>query len=140
MRLAASVLPALLLATLAAPEPASADGLYLKLDGPRSGVEQGQPVRVRLKAIATRPFHLPGAPEFLVDDGKQVRSLGAADLKASDSRTLAVTPDQPAAREWDLALPEPGRYKIRARYRLADRVIDSNRISVEVAAPRAAAQ
>ena len=135
------VLPVVLLAVLAAaPEPASADGLYLKLDGPRSGVEPGQPVRVRLKAIATRPFHLAGAPEFLVDDGKQVRSLGAADLKASDSRALAVTPDQPAAREWELALPEPGRYKIRVRYRLADRVIDSNRISVEVAAPRAAAQ
>jgi hypothetical protein len=131
----------LFLATLAVgPIPAAAEGLYLKLDGPRSGVPAGQPVRVRLKAVATRPFHLVGAPEFLVDDGKQVRTAEETELTAVDARPLAVTPDQPASREWELALPQPGRYKVRVRYRLADRVIESNKISVEVAAPRAAAQ
>jgi hypothetical protein len=140
MRLAVSA-SVLFLATLAtAPAPASAEGLYLKLDGPRSDVQAGQPVRVRLKAVATRPFHLAGSPQFLVDDGREVRTMAEADLKAVDARPLAVTPDQPAAREWELTLPQAGRYKIRARYRLADRVVDSNRISVEVGAPRAAAQ
>jgi hypothetical protein len=140
MRHAMSASVLVVAALAAAPRPVSAEGLYLKLDGPRAGVQPGQPVRVRLKAVATRPFHLSGAPEFLVDDGKQVRSMAESELKGIDSKGLAVTPDQPASREWELALPEPGKYKIRARYRLADRVVDSNRISVEVGASRAAAQ
>jgi hypothetical protein len=131
--LSASVL--VLAALAAAPRPAAADGLFLRLDGPK-GVASGQPVTVRLKAIATRPFHIVGTPEFLVDDGKQVRVVTEGEGRPA----LAVTPDRPAAAEWRLDLPEPGRYRIRARYRLADRVVDSNKISIEVKSERASAE
>ena len=132
--LSASVL--VVAALVAAPRPAAADGLFLRLDGPKAGVQPGQAVRVRLKAIATRPFHILGTPEFLVDDGKAVRVITEGDGRPS----LSVTPDRPASAEWQLDLPEPGRYRVRARYRLADRVIDSNKISIEVKSERAAAQ
>jgi hypothetical protein len=136
-----SIPVSLLLAGLVTATPAAADGLYLKLAGPTNGVASGQPVRLKLEAVATRSFELGATPEFLVDDGERVRPAAAAEVKALDPKPLAVTPDRPVSREWELTLPAaPGRYKIRARYRVRDRVVTSNRVSVEVAAPKAAGQ
>jgi len=131
---------ALLLGVAVAVAPLAADGLYLKLDGPRTGIPSDQPVRLRLRAVATRSFDLGVRPEFLVDDGERERPVAESEVKALDPEPLSVTPDRPVSREWELTLSRPGRYKVRARYRLTGRVVDSNRVSVEVTAPRSAGQ
>ena len=124
-----------LLALMAFPVVAQADGLYLKLAAQDSKVRADQPVRVKLTAVATRSFALPAAPQFLIDDGSGMKVRPDLQAKAVESSggTL-VTPDATVNGSWELLLPQPGRYKVRARYQLGDRVVESNKVSIEVLA------
>ncbi len=113
---------------------ASADGLYLKLAAQDSRVQPDQPVKVRLTATVTRPFTLPGAPLFLIDDGSGLKARPEIVVRAVDSPEggVSVGPGTPFEASWEVALPHPGKYRIQARYRLSDRVISSNKVSVDV--------
>ena len=124
----------------AAAAPGSAQGLYLKLATEEAKVAADQPVKVRLTAVVTRSFDLP-APEFLVDDGAGRKVLAEAKVKAIDeSRHGKVSPGTPRRMSWELELPNPGRYRIQAVCRLADRVAESNKLAVEVVAGKAIAE
>lgn len=114
--------------------PLHADGLYLKLAAEEAKVQADRPMKLRLSAVVTRSFTLPTTPEFLVDDGTgmklrpeiQVRAVGAKE------GAVSVSPDAPLLATWEIVLPRAGRYRIQARYRLSDRVVQSNKVSVEV--------
>lgn len=121
-----------ILCLAAFPAAARADGLYLKLATENSKVQADQPVRVKLTAVATRSFALPASPQFLVDDGSGPKVLADLEAKALEPPDGKVTPDAAVKGSWELVLPQPGRYKIRVRYQLADRVVESNKVAVEV--------
>jgi hypothetical protein len=118
--------------------PASADGLYLKLATETARVQGARPVKVKLTAVATRSFALPAVPVFVIDDGTGTTALTEVEVKAVDGGASQVSADAPASASWELVLPHPGNYKIRARYKLADRVVESNKIAVEVLTATAA--
>jgi hypothetical protein len=118
------------------PVLAQADGLYLKLAAEPDTVAEGQTVRLKLKAVSTRTVKLPATPELVVD-GPSAAPLTPIVVRAS---APTVTADKPTEGEWDVALPQPGRYRIRARYKVDGRTMESNRVTVEVGAPRSAKQ
>ncbi len=69
----------------------------------------------------------------LIDDGSGMKVRPDLQTKAVESSggTL-VTPDATVNGSWELLLPQPGRYKVRARYQLGDRMVESNKVSIEV--------
>jgi hypothetical protein len=131
MRLASlRSLPAVVL--LALPGlPAAADGLYLKLAAAETRVQPDRPVKVRLTGVVTRSFDLP-APEFLVDDGSGWKPQPAAAVKLIEASPARVSPDAPLRGSWEVVLPQAGKYRLKARYQLSDRVVQSNALTVEV--------
>jgi hypothetical protein len=123
---------ALVAAVLLSAPAALASGLYLKLsEGARP---EGGGVTVRLQAVSTYDFRLPQTPLFLVDDGKGMRVATEAQPKPLDvPESVRVTPEQKFDGAWQLQLPA-GSYKLKVRYKLADRTFESNAIKVEVPA------
>jgi hypothetical protein len=111
-----------------------ADGLYLKLAAEEAKVQADRPVKLRLSAVVTRSFTLPTAPEFLVDDGTGMKARPEIQVRAIDAKegAVSVSPEAPLQASWEIVLPRAGRYRIQARYRLSDRVVQSNKVSVEV--------
>jgi hypothetical protein len=115
--------------------PAAAQGMFLKLATDDATVAVDEPLKVRLTAVVTRTF--PALePEFLVDDGTGMKVRPEVKVKALDAtRSEKISSGAPNRTSWELELPNPGRYRIRVRARYSDRVIESNKLSVEVAAP-----
>jgi len=111
--------------------PALADGLFLKLATEQARVEADRPVKVRLTAVVTHSFTLP-PPQFLIDDGTGLKARPEIEVKALEAEAATVTPGAPFQASWEVVLPHPGRYRIQARYQLSDRVVQSNKLSVEV--------
>lgn len=117
----------------AAPGVASADGLYVSLKAEDSRASAGQPVTLRLTAVATHPFTLPAVPEFLVDDGAGFRARPEFEAKPVEaSGDVRVTPEKSFKAAFTLAPTQPGTYKVRARYRVANRVFESNKVTLVV--------
>ena len=121
--------------------PARADGLYLKLAAEEAKVQADRPVKLRLSAVVTRSFTLPTSPEFLVDDGTGMKARPEIQVRAVGAKegNVSVGPDAPLQGTWEIVLPRPGRYRIQVRYRLSDRVVQSNKVSVEVSGTQSGA-
>ena len=113
------------------PTSAIAGGLYLKLSAEKPEVRAEEPVSLRLTATATRSFDLPATPVLLVDDGggMQPRSDFQCNGLATGSH---VTPDRSWSGSCEISFPKAGAYHVRLRYRLADQVVETNKISVKV--------
>lgn len=122
---AASFVLALALGPLAA----SAQGLHLKLSSEAPRVAATQPVKVKVVAVALRTLSLPAAPVFLVDDGTGARP---SDAVAGHEGRVEVTPDKSHTGDYELTLSKPGTYKIQAEYRVEDRPVRSNKVTVQV--------
>ncbi len=118
---------------------ALADGLYLKL----SEVAHSTPdssVTVRLQAVATPYFKRPQSPLFLVDEGKGMRVASEIEARPLDiPESVRVTPERKFDGSWQLNLP-PGSYKVKVRYKLANRTVESNAIKIQVPATAEAAK
>lgn len=126
-------IPVLLSFVLALAPVAAAEGLHLKLSADTARVGADQPVKVKLVAVALRTLSLPAAPVFLVDDGTGARPESGA--KALDGAgRVEVTPDKSHTGGYGLILSKPGTYKIQAEYRVNERVVRSNKVTVEVTA------
>jgi hypothetical protein len=126
-------IPALALVLAASwPATALADGLYLKLKADKAQVPAATAVKVTLTAVALRSFALPATPVFLIDDGKGQRPCPEAECRAIQAVPAFVGPDAPLEGTWEVSLPAPGKYKIKAQYKLPDRTIQSNAVKVEV--------
>jgi hypothetical protein len=112
---------------LLAPGLALADGLYLNLKADGAKVAAGQPARLQLTAVGTRSFDLPGTPEIVVDGGAtpEVRAVEA-------SGGVKVTPEKAAKAGYEVVLKQPGTYKMKARYRVNNRTVESNKVTVVV--------
>jgi hypothetical protein len=110
-----------------------AGGLYLKLSAEKPEARAEEPVALRLTATATRSFDLPATPVLLVDDGSgmQPRSEFQCNGLSTASR---ITPDRSWAGSCEITFPKPGAYQVRMRYRLADQVVETNKVSVKVLA------
>ena len=124
---------ALALSLLAIAPAAMADGLYLKL---REGAHPAADGRVTLTlvAVATHNFELPQTPIFLIDDGSGMRVAAELRPRPVDvPETVRVTPDQRFEGSWQLSLA-PGSYKMKVRYKLADRTLESNAVKLSVLA------
>jgi len=119
--------------------PVRADGLFVKLATEEARVSAAKPVKVRLTAVVTRSFTLP-PPQFLIDDGSGLKARPEIEVKALEAAAATVTPGAPFQASWEVVLPHPGHYRIQARYQLADRVVQSNKLAVEVLGTEAAAQ
>ncbi len=124
---------ALAVALLSSAPLALANGLYLKLsEGARSGADAA--VTLRLQAVATHDFKLPQSPLFLVDEGKGMRVASEVEAKPVNvPESVRVTPEQKFDGSWQLSLP-PGSYKVKVRYKLKDRTVESNAIRIQVPA------
>jgi len=122
----------LVLAAALLPATAAADGLYLKLQAEKTRVPAAEGVKVKLTAVSVRYFSLPASPAFLIDDGKGSRPCPETECRVVERAPAFVTPDAPTVGAYEVILPAPGRYKIRAQYKLKDRVIQSNAVKVEV--------
>ena len=115
--------------------PVAAQGMFLKLKAEDAKVAADQPVKVHLTAVVTRSFSRP-EPEFLVDDGTGMRIRPEIKVTALDAtRPEKVSPGTPHRAAWEIELPNPGQYRIRARCRYTDRIIESNKLTIEVTAP-----
>jgi hypothetical protein len=112
---------------LLAPGLALADGLYLNLKADGAKVAAGQPAKLQLTAVATRSFDLPGTPEIIVDGGAtpEVRAVEA-------NGGVKVTSEKAVKTGYEVVLKQPGTYKMKARYRLSDRTVESNKVTVVV--------
>jgi hypothetical protein len=112
---------------LLAPGVARANGLYLNLKADGGKVAAGQPARLQLTAVATHSFDLPGTPEIVVDGGAtpEVRAVQA-------SGGVKVTPDKAVKAAYEVVLTQPGTYKMKARYRLNNETVESNKVTVVV--------
>jgi hypothetical protein len=120
--------------------PAAAQGLFLKLSTEEAKVAVDRPVKIKLTAVVTRSFDIP-APEFFVDDGSGRTALPEAKVRPLDeARPGRVSPGTPRRVSWELELPSPGRYRIQAVCRLSDRVVESNKLAVEVLTSKAVAE
>jgi len=110
---------------LLAPGLALADGLYLNLKADGAKVPAGQPAKLQLTAVATHSFDLPGTPEIIVDGGAtpEVRAVEA-------SGGIKVTPEKAVKTGYEVVLKQPGTYKMKARYRINNRTIESNKVTV----------
>lgn len=128
------LLPVLALAVIA-PATVLADGLYLKLKADKAEVPTQTAVKVTLTAIAMRSFALPAAPVLLVDDGSGQRPCSETECRAVQAVPAFVGPGAPLEGAWEVSLPAPGKYKIKAQYKLSDRTIQSNAVKVEVGGP-----
>ena len=115
----------ILSAVLLTPGLVMADGLYLDLKTDGAKVAAGQPAKLELTHVATHSFRLPGAPVFIVDGGAtpEVRSANGE---------VKVTADKSVKAAYEVVLKEPGTYKVRARYRVNNKTIDSNKVTVVV--------
>jgi hypothetical protein len=120
---------------------AGAQGMFLKLATDEAKVAPDQPVKVRLTTVVTRTFPVP-EPEFLIDDGTGLKVRTDVKVTAVETPSAAsVLPGRPHRASWEIELPNPGQYRIRARYRMSDRIVESNKLTVEVTgAPKLAAQ
>lgn|SRR5512134_1287401 len=114
--------------------PASASGVYLKLAAPTREAAVGQPVQVTLSAVATRSVVLPAQPEVIADDA-QGRPRKDVQWKPAEAGSLAVSPEGAAKTSYELAFPEPGTYRVKLRYRLSDRVVETNKLTFTISAP-----
>lgn len=128
-------LAAALFALVAAPA-AFANGLYLKLSAAEGN---GTGVTLTLKAVSTYNFHLPQSPVFLVDDGGGMKATTVAITPVGVPEAVKVTPEAPFTGSWQLPLPA-GSYKIKVRYKLADRTVESNAVKVQVPGPAQASR
>jgi hypothetical protein len=118
---------------LAAAPAALASGLYLKLSRAEAG-EGAHSVVLTLQAVASRDFTLPQTPLFLLDDGSGMRVAAEVQPEPIDvPETVRVTPEQRWSGSWRLQLPA-GAYKVKVRYKLADRTVESNAIRIQVPA------
>ena len=113
-----------------------ADGLYLKLNATEANATG---VTVTLSAIATHTFRLPEAPLFLVDDGSGMKPAAVAVHALGTAEAVKVTPEEPFKGSWQLPLA-PGSYKVKVRYKLADRTVESNAVKVAVPGPASASR
>lgn len=131
-----------LAAGLMAVAPAAlAGGLYLKLaEGAKPAEGASSAVILTLQAVATHDFKLPQTPLFLVDDGSGMRLASEAQPKPIDvPESVRVTPEQKFNGSWQISLP-PGSYKVKVRYKLADRTVESNAVRIRVPTPSAASK
>jgi len=110
---------------------AAAQGIFLKLSTDEAKVSADRPLKVRLTAVVTRSFPAP-EPEFLFDDGTGMKVRPEIKVTAVETAGGTVLPGRPHRASWEIELPNPGQYKIRARCRLRDRVVESNKLAVEV--------
>jgi len=113
--------------TLLAPGLALADGLYLNLKADGAKVSAGQPAKLQLTHVATHSFDLPGTPEIIVDGGAtpEVRAVEA-------NGGVKVTPEKAVKTGYEVVLKQPGTYKLKARYRVNNRTVESNKVTVVV--------
>lgn len=110
---------------------ASAQALHLKLSSEAPRVAAAQPVKVKVMAVATRSLSLPAAPVFLVDGGAGSKPETVAAAGQHEGR-VEVTPDKSQTGDYELMLSKPGTYKIQAEYRVDDRPVRSNKVTVQV--------
>jgi hypothetical protein len=112
---------------LLVPGLAQADGLYLNLKADGAKVPAGQPAKLQLTHVATHSFSLPGTPEFIVDGG------ATPEVRATETGgDVRVTPDKAVKAAYEVVLKQPGTYKVRARYRVNNKTIESNKVTVVV--------
>lgn len=118
-----------------------ASGLYLKLaEGPKPAPDAGASVTLTVQAVSTIDLRLPQSPLFLVDDGKGMRIASEADPKPVDvPASVRVSPEETFDGSWRLNLA-PGTYRVKVRYKLADRTVESNTVKVQVPGPEAASK
>jgi hypothetical protein len=124
------------LMALAVTPAAWADGLYLKLNAAETNATG---VTVTLKAVSTYNFRLPESPVFLVDDGNGMKPAGVQVRALGPAESVKVTPEAPYTGSWQLPLA-PGSYKLKVRYKLADRTVESNAVKVEIPGPAQASR
>jgi hypothetical protein len=129
---------------VAAAMPAWAGGVYLKLSTEVAEAQAGRPFRVTLSAVVTRPAVIPARPEVLVDSGQGPKVRTDVQWRPVEGTgELEVTPDAARRATYELALPEPGTYKVKLRYRLGNDVVETNKVTLKVGpseAPAAAAR
>jgi len=112
---------------LLVPGLAQADGLYLNLKADGAKVPAGQPAKLQLTHTATHAFRLPGTPEFIVDGG------ATPEVRVTETNGgVKVTADKAVKAAYEVVLKQPGTYKVRARYRVNNQTIDSNKVTVVV--------
>jgi hypothetical protein len=128
-----SLIGAVLLSA-ALPGSAVAGGLYLKLAAEKPEVRADEPVALRLTATATRTFDLPATPVLLVDDGSGMQPRSEFQCNGLTSAASRITPDRSWAGSCEISFPKPGGYQVRMRYRLADQIVETNKVSVKVLA------
>lgn len=116
-------------AIAAGPSGVSAQGLHLKLKTETSQVAASQAVKLTLEAVALRSLSLPAAPVFLVEDGGEARP---SEPNAGHGGRVEITPDKPHKGTYELTLAKPGTYKIQAEYRVDERRVRSNKVTVTV--------
>ena len=116
------------------PGPAVAGGLYLKLSAEKPEVRAEEPVALRLTATATRSFDLPATPVILVDDGSGMQPSSEIQCNGLANASSRITPDRQWAGSCQISFPKPGGYQVRMRYRLADQIVETNKVSVKVLA------
>jgi hypothetical protein len=120
--------------------PAAAQGLFVKLATEEAKTAVDKPVKVRITTVVMRSFNLP-EPEFLIDDGSGMKARPDIKIKAvAKASSDKVSPGTAHETSWEVELPNPGHYRLQARYKLEDRVAQSNKVSVEVTGPQAAQQ
>jgi hypothetical protein len=137
-----AVVSALALSILGIANRAQAQGLYVRLGAHEQKAGADAPVTFTITAFATRDLYLKDAPTFLLDDGQGFRdSLGdAAAVQASWSGDPEIPSGRPTKREYVLTFKHPGKYRVKARYRvlgspLGPQLVTSNAVSIDVGEP-----
>jgi hypothetical protein len=123
------------LVALASAPAALADGLYLKL----SAEADAAGATLTLKAVATHTFRLPQTPIVLVDDGSGMKATTLETVAVDVPESVRVTPEESFKGSWQVPLA-PGSYKVKVRYKLADRTVESNAVKVQVPGPVSASR
>lgn len=136
---------------MAASEPQSTDALRLRLAAPKPRVLLGEPVKLNLTWTALRQTQVvTDALVILLDDGNGFRPYSETTfgtrlvvhvpemLKPGEERktshVLAVSGGmpKPGVRNFRLAFPKPGHYRLKARYE----TLTSNVVTIEIVAPK----
>jgi hypothetical protein len=120
-----------------AASPALAGGVYLKVSAEGGEARAGQPVRVVVSAVVTRPVTLPAQPDLIPDGALPAQGVQATPVDGAAG--IALVPGKGRKAAYDLLFARPGTYKFKLRYRVGGEVVETNKLTVKVGEVEAAA-